>query len=299
VRRLPLGSLRVFISVAHHLSFTRAADALGVTASAASLQIRSLEEYLARPLFRRNGRQVVLTAEAEALLPRVRQALEQLERAVDDARRERCTATLRLSTLASFLEQWLLPRLERFRVACPHIDLHLHASEEKVDFVRDDFHAAVRFGRGGYANVHSERLLDEWLVPVCAPSLYQKFGPLHDANDLRRYPLLHSVSEPWTIWLFDGHSSDDAAPLRGAVFDASVAVVRMAEQAAGLVLTRWSLVADAIASGKLVRASTRALRMEESYWLVCPPRARTLPAVKGFTDWIRKEAAAFKYPTVT
>jgi DNA-binding transcriptional LysR family regulator len=102
----------------------------------------------------------------------------------------------------------------------------------------------VRFGRGGYPNVYSEKLLDEWLVPVCAPSLYQKFGPLRDANDLRRYPLLHSVSEPWTIWLFDGHSSDDAAPLRGAVFDASVAVVRMAEQAAGLVLTRWSLVAD-------------------------------------------------------
>ena len=95
-----MGSLRVFISVAHHLSFTRAADALGVTASAASLQIRSLEEYLARPLFRRNGRQVLLTAEAEALLPRVRQALEQLERAVDDARRERSSTTLRLSTIA-------------------------------------------------------------------------------------------------------------------------------------------------------------------------------------------------------
>jgi len=47
--RLPLGSLRVFVAVAEHLNFTRAADALGVTASAASLQIRALEEYLSRP----------------------------------------------------------------------------------------------------------------------------------------------------------------------------------------------------------------------------------------------------------
>jgi LysR family glycine cleavage system transcriptional activator len=291
-----LGSLRVFISVAHHLSFTRAADALGVTASAASLQIRSLEEYLGRPLFRRNGRQVVLTAEGDALLPRVRQALEQLERAVDDARRDRNAGPLRVSTLASFLQQWLLPRLERFRVLYPDADLHLHTSDKLVDFVREDFHVAVRFGKGGWPHVHSEKLIDEWLVPVCSPSLYRKFGPLRDANDLRRYPLLHSVSEPWTVWLFDGRSSDEAGTLRGAVFDASLAVVRMAEQGSGLVLARWSLVADEIASGKLVRASDRALRIEEAYWLVCPTRAQALPAVKAFLEWLRSEAAAFSYP---
>jgi LysR family glycine cleavage system transcriptional activator len=116
-------------------------------------------------------------------------------------------------------------------------------------------------------------------------------------NDLRRYPLLHSVTEPWTDWLFDGRAGSDAASaLRGAVFDASVAVVRMAEQGAGLVLARWSLVANEIASGKLVRASPRALRMERGYWLLCPTRAQALPAVKAFMDWIRSEAAAFKYP---
>jgi LysR family glycine cleavage system transcriptional activator len=291
-----LGSLRVFIAVAQHLSFTRAADALGVTASAASLQIRSLEDYLARPLFRRNGRQVRLTAEGAALLPRVRQALEQLERAVDDVRRDRSAGPLRVSTLASFLQQWLLPRLERFRLACPEADLHLHTSEQMVDFVREDFHIAVRFGKGGYPNVHTEKLLDEWVLPVCSPALYQKFGPLRDADDLRRYPLLHSLGEPWTMWLFDGRTNQEAGGLRGAVFDASLAVVRMAVQGAGLVLARWSLVADEIASGQLVRASERALCLEYGYWLVCPLRAQTLPTVKAFIDWIRDEAARFAPP---
>src|SRR5579871_3844296 len=77
-RRLPLGSLRVFVAVAEHLNFTRAADALGVTASAASLQIRALEQYLSRPLFRRAGRQVHLTAEGAALLPRLQQSLRDI-----------------------------------------------------------------------------------------------------------------------------------------------------------------------------------------------------------------------------
>ena len=272
MRRLPLGSLRVFIAVAHHLSFTRAADALGVSASAASLQIRSLEEYLGRALFRRNGREVRLTDEGAALLPRVREALEQLERAVDDARRDRTPGPMRVSLTASFLQQWLLPRLERFRLTCPEIDLHLHTSDKLVDFVREDFHVAVRFGKGEYPNLHSEKLLDEWVLPVCTPALYAQFGPLRDADDLRRYPL------------------------RGATFDASLAVARMAVQGAGLVLSRWSLVADEIASGALVRASDRALRLEDSYWLVCPPRAQTLPAVRAFMDWMRREAAGFATP---
>src|ERR1700743_188450 len=125
LRRLPLSSLRVFVSVAQHLSFTRAADALRVTVSAASLQIRALEASLSRPLFRRNGRQVLLTNEGATLLPRVQQALGELERAVDDVRLDRSAGPLRVTTLASFLQLWLLPRIPRFRAAHPEVELHM------------------------------------------------------------------------------------------------------------------------------------------------------------------------------
>lgn len=293
-----MGSLRVFIAVAHELSFTRAADALGVSASAASLQIRALEEYLGRPLFRRNGRLVRLTAEGAAMLPRVRAALEQLERAVDDARRERSGSLVRVSTLVSLLQQWLLPRLSRLKAAHPEIDLHLHTSNEPVDFVREEFHVAIRYGLGDYSNVHCEKLMDEWLVPVCSPALYQKYGPLCEPQDLRRYPLLHSSSEPWTTWLFDGHASEEASGIRGATFDGSSAVVAMAAQGAGLALARWSLVADEINAGRLVRASTRAMRLDRSYWIVCPLRSRDLPMVRSFSTWLRAEAAAFPQPEI-
>jgi LysR family glycine cleavage system transcriptional activator len=296
VRRLPLGSLRVFVAVAQHLSFTRAADALGVTASAVSVQIRTLEEYLARPLFRRNGREVHVTAEGQALLPRVQQALEQLERAIDDARTERYSGTLRLSTLASYMQQWLLPRLPRFHAKHGDVDLYLHSSGDVVDFMREDFQLAIRFGSGGWPNVHAEKLLDEWVLPVCSPALLEKYGPLRSADDLRRYPLLHSVTEPWTIWLFDGRASEQAAGFRGALFDDSHALVRMAVQGAGLALARWSLVADEIAGGTLVRASTKTILWDSSYWLVYPPRTAEMPALRAFSDWIKAESAAFVRP---
>lgn len=287
-----MGSLRVFVSVAQHLSFSRAADALGVTASAASLQIRALEEYLARPLFRRDGRQVLLTSEGSALLPRIQHALEDMERAIDDVRLDRVGGALRVTTLTSFLQLWLLPRIARFRADNPEVDLHFHTSADTVDFVREDLHLAIRFGVGGWHNVWSEKVLDEWLLPVCSPSLYDKYGPVTTATDLKRYPLVHSVSEPWTGWLFDGRADHYAGEFRGAVFEDSEAVVRMAIRGAGLALARWCLVADEVHCGTLVPAG-RAVKYDRSYWLVCPPRAQNLQGVKLFMSWVRAEAALF------
>jgi LysR family transcriptional regulator, glycine cleavage system transcriptional activator len=285
--------LRVFVSVAGHLNFTRAADALGVTASAASLQIRALEEYLGRRLFRRNGRQVHLTKEGETLLPRVESALTELERAVDDLRLDRLAGPLRVTTLTSFLQMWLLPRLARFRGAHPEIDLHIHTSAETVDFVQEDFHLAIRFGMGGWPNLRSEKVLDEWLVPVCTPALLAKHGPVRGADDLQRYPLVHSVSEPWTAWLFDGRADQYAGGFRGAIFEDSESVVRMALQGAGLALARYALVADEIHCGALVAAG-RAVQYVRSYWLVSPTRAEGLQSAKTFMDWVRAEAEVFK-----
>ena len=242
LRRLPLGSLRVFVSVAGHLNFTRAADALGVTASAASLQIRALEEYLGRRLFRRNGRQVHLTRRERPCCPACERASTELERAVDDVRLDRLAGPLRVTTLTSFLQMWLLPRLRRFRAAHPEIDLHMHTSAEAVDFVQEEFHLAIRFGTGGWPNLWSEKVLDEWLLPVCTAALLDKHGPVRKRPRIfRRYPLVHSVSEPWTAWLFDGRADHYAGGFRGAVFEDSESVVRMALQGAGLALARWTL----------------------------------------------------------
>src|SRR5688572_595817 len=168
-RRLPLASLRVFVATAEHLSFSRAASILGVTIGAVSMQIRALEEYLSAPLFRRRGRVVQLTGEGERLLPKVKSSLEALERAVDEARADGRTGPLMVSMLASYLQQWLLPRLPDFNEKHPDIDLRLHTSASLVDFLRSEVQIAIRFGTGQWPQLHAEKLLDEWLVPVCSP----------------------------------------------------------------------------------------------------------------------------------
>lgn len=281
---MPLGSLRVFVAVAQHLSFTRAADALGVTASAVSVQVRTLEEYLARPLFRRNGREVHVTAEGRALLPRVQQALEQLERAIDDARTDRYGGTLKLSTLASYMQQWLLPRLGRFRAKHGDVDLHLHSSGDIVDFMREEFQLAIRFGNGPWPNVQAEKLMDEWVLPVCSPALFERHGPLRSVDDLRRYPLLHSVSEPWTIWLFDGRASDQASAVRGSMFDDSHALVAWPCREPD---SRWLAGAWSRTKSPMARWSEPAPKpfhgIEATGWYIRHGRQNCLPSTLSVT----------------
>src|SRR6185437_12955113 len=215
-RRAPLASLRVFVAVAEHQSFTRGAAALGLTTSATSMQVQALEEYLRVPLFRRNGRHVELTAEGAALRPKVEQALADLERAIDDARADRGTGPLRVTTLAFFLAQWLLPRLPGFTAQHTNIDVQVHTSANLVDFVKAGMDVGIRFGPGNWPRLHSQKLLDEWLVPVCTPALLERHGPVAEAGDLTRYKLLHSPYEPWTAWLLQ-RNPEEVWPTAGPV----------------------------------------------------------------------------------
>ena len=174
-RRLPLASLRVFVAAAEHPSFSHAADALGVSAAAVSMQIRALEEYLGTPLFHRRGRLAQLTAGRLAASCRAcATGSRSLERAINEARREQRTGPLTVSMLASFLQQWLLLRLPGFNSRHPQFEVRIHTSDQMVDFGHSDVQAAIRFGAGDWPKLHCEKLLDDWVVPVCTPQLLAK-----------------------------------------------------------------------------------------------------------------------------
>ena len=292
--RLPLNGLRVFESVASHLSFTEAAEALHVTPAAVSLQIRALEQYLRVPLFRRQGRSITLTAEGELLLPGVRRGLATLQQSMQQLRQDRLTGALRISTLASFLQKWLLPRLPRFHDRHPEIELSIHTSRTPVDFASSDFHAAVRMSTGPSTSLYSEKLMDEWFLPVCTPALLAKHGPLREAADLQRFPLLHSSDEEWSLWAQPERAGGWQE--RGTAFDDSLTVLAGAEQGIGLALTRWSLAEEALASGRIVRASERVVPCPRAYYFVCPEMYVTMPKVQQLLIWLREMTAAFPGP---
>ena len=292
--RLPLNALRVFEAVAAHKSFAEAAHALHVTPAAVSMQVRALEDYLQVALFGRNGREVALTAEGEALLPGVRRGLAELQQAMQLLRHSRDAGLLRISTVPSFMQKWLLPRLPQFREQHADIDLQVHTSSEAVAFTEGGFHAALRMSVGPSPGLYHEKLMDEWYVAVCSPELLARHGPVRSTADLRRYPLLRSTDESWALW-------DDAGQQRtwqesGLAFDQALALQAAAEQGQGLALTRWSIAAQDLANGRIVRASERAIRHPRSYWFVCPEGYLSMPKVQRLLAWLRAQCAGFAMP---
>ncbi len=292
--RLSLNALRTFEAVASHGSFSRGAEALHVTPAAVSSQIRALEAQLGQPLFARHGRRIALTAAGQALLPGVQRGLAEISGAVRAVQEDREGGVLNVSTIASFLQKWMTPRLPDFYRQNPQIDLRINADVAPVDFATTDFHAAIRFGRGGWESLRSEKMLDEWTVPVCAPSMLAEYGPVDSVDELRRYPLLNSTDEPWDLWL--NALGGKAAPQRGPVFDDSVTVALAAEQGQGLALARWSLVAGELASGRLVQPLPLNVKSPFAYYFVAPEHYFDLPKVARFRAWLVECCQAFADP---
>ena len=284
----------MFEAVASRLSFTEAAEALHVTAAAVSMQVKTLEDYLQVQLFLRKGRSVELTAEGERLLPGVRRGLAELQASMQQLREDRAGGPLNISTIASFLQKWLLPRLPQFHDKYPDVDLRIHTGRQPVDFTRTSFHAAVRMANSTWPDLYAEKLLDEWFLPVCSPQTLARYGPIDSNKDTRRYPLLRSDDEPWDYWLHPSHKRDWKES--GSMFDDSLTVLAAAEQHHGYALTRWALAAGDLATGRLVRASDRIAPCPRSYYFVCPEPYLAMPKVKRLRDWLRSVADAFPKP---
>lgn len=292
--RMPLGALRVFEAVATHLNFSAAAEALNVTPAAVSQQIKSLESYVQLSLFRRNGRRVEITEEGIELLPAVRAGLDKLESAVHLMKQRGRSGPLQITLLASFLQMWLVPRIRSFRRKHPDIELRLHTSSELVDFSRTPIHVGIRFGRGNYPNLHSEKLLDDWVVPVGTPQLIKQYGMIERGADLSRYPLLEGDDPPWQIW--QKTAEEIAWQSRPPTIDDTVGLLAAAEEGLGFALARWTIVARALQKGTLKMASREALPYGSAHYFVCPQTYLTLPKVARFRDWLFAAARDFPAP---
>jgi LysR family glycine cleavage system transcriptional activator len=293
-QRLPLGALRVFEAVAAHLSFSEAADALNVTPAAVSQQIKTLESYIQVPLFRRSGRRVEITEEGLDLLPAVRAGLDQLESAVHHIKQYGRAGPLQITLLTSFLQIWLLPRIRSFRRKYPNVELRFHTSRDLVDFSRASVHVAIRFGRGNYPNLHCEKLLDDWIVPVGTPELIKQYGMIERGADLSKYPLLEGEDPPWRIW--QKTDEEIAWQSRPPTIDDSAGLMIAAEEGLGFALSRWTVVTRSLQRGTLRLASREALPFGSAFYFVCPRPFLALPKVAQFREWIFAAARDFPGP---
>jgi len=293
----PLNPLRTFEVAARHLSFTRAAEELFVTAAAVSHQIRTLEESLGVVLFVRQPKSLELTKAGEAYLPGIQRAFKQMAEATHQLHLRGNPSTLRINVPPTFAVKWLIPRLVRFLKEHPAIDVKVSTSAQSVDFDREGFDLAVRYGRGVYPGLHAELCLPVEVFPVCSPALQQGEHPLRVPADLKHHTLLHDdstytdVSNPnWAMWLrHAGVEGVDAT--RGPSFWPSHLVINAAIDGLGVALAKRNWVEKDIEEGRLVRLFDISLPVEFSYFLVYPEARADDRMIATFVDWVRDEVA--------
>ncbi|EJT84359.1 LysR family transcriptional regulator [Pseudomonas putida S11] len=140
--------LSLFLCIARHLNFSRAAVELGLTPSALSHALRALETRLDVRLFNRTTRSVALTEAGERLYQRLQPAFRDIADALEDLNnfRDKPSGNLRITAGRAAVELALLPLANRFLLAYPDIRLEIVSDDALVDMVGTGFDAGVRLG---------------------------------------------------------------------------------------------------------------------------------------------------------
>jgi len=292
----PLNSLRAFEAAARHLSFSRAAEELFVTPAAISHQIKGLEDFLGVTLFRRMPRAVMLTDDAQMILPLISEGFDKLAQAVTLLKQSESSGVLTVSSAPTFAQKWLLEHLDDFSEAYPDINVRLDARLDTVDFDRDGVDVAIRLGAGKYPGMRVDQLFDEQVVPVCHPRFLEGPHALKRPEDLKHHTLLHvdwgNINAPfpdWQMWLASV-GVDDVDYTRGPVFTVEGMAIDAAARGSGVALGSTYAVREELKRGALVVPFDRRLTSEISYWVVAPERTADQPKVKAFRDWLLRHA---------
>ncbi|SDI96207.1 DNA-binding transcriptional regulator, LysR family [Pseudomonas flavescens] len=281
------------------LSFTQAAARLNLTQSAVSQQIRHLEERLGYPLFVRQPRALALTPNGAVLFEVSTRLISELQQTID--RLATPNAPLQINCLPSFTLQWLMPRLAEFNRQEPGISVRLKAEFQTLDRQSMDVQGidlAVRYDPVNYGQLHTDHLMDEYLIPVATPRYLQRHLQPGRRLSLENAVLLHDAAPwagapehiEWRTWL-QAHMPDYCGPLEGPQFNLSCLATSAALNDQGIAMGRAALVYDDLVSGRLVNPFGTHVAAPARYVML--RRAENDHRVKVFAQWLTQACAEF------
>ena len=293
VRLPPLPSLRLFEAAGRHESFRKAADELGLTASAVSHGIDSLEKFFGVALFRRSARGVTLTPSGRYLLPFVSEGLSMIALGAQRLPGRRGERVVVLSAAPTFAQRFLVERLPKFRKLHPGIRLSVDTSHRQALFPMDGVDLSIRIGKGAWPGVKSELLFRERLVPVASPA-YVAATFAKGAVDWSKATFIHTstVENDWDAWIEGAGLKIEAA--RHLQFDTIQLASEAAAAGLGIAMGRVPLIAAELRSRRLVKVLDQEVSIDSGYWLVGPSGQETRPAVQSFRKWLLTEAKQYR-----
>ncbi|KEA62973.1 Glycine cleavage system transcriptional activator [Marinobacterium lacunae] len=280
-----LNGIRVFEAAARLGSFKLAAEALCITPTAVSHQIRNLESRLDVALFERGVRQVRLTAAGTILAEAAQTSLQTLAAAFDRIGRE--GKQLTVSTTASFAALWLVPRLEGFSRLHPELEVFLQTGERPLDLKREaQVDIAIRYG------VPPQ--------PEATLLLQESFGFYATEQVIARIEAGEPVRALETTWKNTDLPAIGVAQWREQYGESikvagitrhnqEMHVTQAALAGQGVAFLSSLMAESAVEHGWLRPVKPQCTITGMGYYLVIGSGAETRPRVCAFKDWLESE----------
>ncbi|MCP3710834.1 LysR family transcriptional regulator [Paraburkholderia sp. CNPSo 3274] len=297
VRQGALDGVEVFLRVAQHRSFRKAAAELGVTPSAISQTVRVLEARIGAALFIRNSRSVGLTEAGEKFFVRAKPAFEELVAASEVARGlgQRPAGLLRLSAPRAVIPT-LLELVTSFCRAYPEVEVELAASKEVTDLAAEGFDAAVRQGHLVAPDMVAVPMTPPFrLIVVGSPAYFAGLSPPTHPNDLRQHACLRWRRSNGALALWSFNDSDQAieiavsGPLIASDFPT---VLGAAIEGLGLAQVPEPLAAVGLRSGELIEVLDAYAQVRPGVFLCYPGRRQIMPKLRAFIDHMKSRTAS-------
>lgn len=289
----PFAQLQVFLAVARLGGFSLAARELGVTRSAVSQAVRSLETQLGVGLVARTTRSVSLTDAGRRLVASGGPAVELTVAALREvtAAPGEIVGRIRLSVPAAALPYVIEPVLPSFVERHPRVEVEVSVEDRLIDIVAEGFDAGVRLSESLDRDMVQVRVTDPFrFVVVGAPSYLARHGTPERPEDLLRHRCLTFRSSTGTLyaWEFERGRRSYRVPVRGPVVATGASLnTRLAEQGVGLTYAFEPQVATAVRAGRLVVVLERYAPTVPGFFLYFPSRTQRSPALRAFVEHAR------------
>jgi LysR family transcriptional regulator, glycine cleavage system transcriptional activator len=290
----PLNALRAFEAAARSGSYVAAAEELGVSPAAVSQQVKNLEEFLGKELFRRYNNRIVLTDAGQTIYSGASDALQSISAFTEQVVSGRARSRLVISALPSVAERWMEPKLAAFMREKPNFRFELRVEEDIVDFARHEIDLRFSYGVSLYPELMTIPILQDQVLPMCSPA-YLARNPGAAADFLAHVPdddLIHTnwgptfVSHPtWQAWfgLIGIHRPDET---RGFRIGKSSLALDLARDGFGVALGQRMMAADDLEAGRLIILDDRPIPLGQHYCLVYPRSKAKKAGLIDLVDWL-------------
>ena len=282
----PTHTLTALEAFARLGSVWQAAEELGVTRSAISHRLGTLESVLGFEVVRRSGKGITLTPRGRRYVQDVRKSLELLAGAQEARSAAPVDGVLRISSTPGFASMWLCNHIGSLYAEHPGLRIEIVTARELADVSAPDVDIFIAFGDGEWPRYVARHLYDVEFQPMCSPALLSMQGGLGEPGDVLRFPLLHlRQPDDWIQWLAAcgvGWQERNA----GITFSDMMLALRAAIAGQGIMMGDGVTCAAALASGQLVAPFSVTIRMPGGYYLVRPRGRPVTPAILAFNRWL-------------